>query len=261
MAPRTEQDVLALLRTRYTEKSGNGDAWAFVTHVRNAAGFGASRTADAIAMALWPSRGLKLHGFEVKVSRGDWLRELKDPAKAEVFCQLVDYWWLAVGDDSIVQPGELPERWGLLVAKGGRLVCKTEAKPLHDETRPVDRGFVACLLRSACRVAEAGPAEVQEAVEAERARLGELHRQSYDALEGRLDELRERIRAFQQAAGVSISGWHGERPPEEVGAALRLVLRGEQDVAAIERRLEYLAESARGVAEDVEARLAREAAA
>jgi len=32
-------------------------------------------------MDLWPSGGLEIHGHEVKVSRSDWLRELKEPEK------------------------------------------------------------------------------------------------------------------------------------------------------------------------------------
>ena len=36
---------------------------------------GGGRYADAIAMNLWPSRGLAVHGFEIKISRGDWQRE------------------------------------------------------------------------------------------------------------------------------------------------------------------------------------------
>lgn len=100
--------MLALLAARYGRSSGNGPAWAFVPKVRDAAGFSATRTIDAIAMSLWPSRGLELHGHEIKVSRSDWLRELKEPEKAEAFSSVVDRWWLVVSDAQIVAAGELP---------------------------------------------------------------------------------------------------------------------------------------------------------
>ena len=70
----TEAELIKRLRVRYTEKAGNGDAWAFIPKVRSAAAFDAKRTIDAYAMALWPSRGLSLHAFELKSSRSDWLR-------------------------------------------------------------------------------------------------------------------------------------------------------------------------------------------
>jgi len=46
-----------------------------------------TRRADAIVQALWPSRGLWLAGVEIKVSRGDWLRELKDAGKADAIAR------------------------------------------------------------------------------------------------------------------------------------------------------------------------------
>ena len=101
--PCTEAAVTTLLRDRHAN-TGNGGAgeWAFMAQVRNAAGFNATRTLDALALHLWPSRGLVLHGFEIKVSRSDWLREVKDPAKAEDACRLVEYFWI-VAPKGVVQ--------------------------------------------------------------------------------------------------------------------------------------------------------------
>lgn len=109
--------MLALLRARFDVRAGNGRRYAVVEHVRNAAGFDASGTCDAIVMDLWPSSGLVLHGFEVKISRADWLRELRQPWKSERFLQLLDLWWVVAADDRIVLPSELPDGWGLLVAR------------------------------------------------------------------------------------------------------------------------------------------------
>ena len=62
--------------------------YAFLTEVRNSVGFSSKvRTADAMAMSLWPSRGLYMTGFEVKVSRADWKKELEQPEKAEELAQ------------------------------------------------------------------------------------------------------------------------------------------------------------------------------
>ena len=62
---------MALLALRYAPP-----AYAFFEEVRAQTGYAAGGSADGLALSLWPSRGIELHGFEVKVSRSDWLREL-----------------------------------------------------------------------------------------------------------------------------------------------------------------------------------------
>lgn len=83
----TEAKVTELLRQRHSAP-GNGGAGehAFLAQVRNAAGFDANRTFDAVTVGLWPSRGLPVDVWEIKVSRSDWLNELRKPAKAEDAC-------------------------------------------------------------------------------------------------------------------------------------------------------------------------------
>ena len=103
--------------------------------------------ADVVAMNTWPSRGLAVHGIEVKVSRSDWLRELKDPAKSASVQRFCDRWWLAAGDDKVAKMEEVPEAWGLLVLRGKALVQVKEALPMPAE--PLTRGFAATLLRNA----------------------------------------------------------------------------------------------------------------
>lgn len=155
----TESVVTGLLRERHVSTgNGGGGEWAFMPQVRNAAGFDATRTFDALALHLWPSRGLVLHGYEIKVSRSDWLREIKDPAKAEAACQLVEYFWI-VAPKGVVRNGELPPTWGLVEVHGNgtdddpwRLRTKTTAPCLLDAGRknrgPLDRGLVVSMLRS-----------------------------------------------------------------------------------------------------------------
>ena len=81
-------DLVERLRRRH-----EGDEWAFFAELRGGTGFIRDSRLDGLAMNLWPSRGLEVHGFEVKVSRGDWLRELKNPAKAEVLLRFCDRFW------------------------------------------------------------------------------------------------------------------------------------------------------------------------
>jgi hypothetical protein len=245
---RTEGEMLGLLRQRYTEKAGNGDAWAFVEKVRDAAGFDAKRTVDAMAMSLWPSRGLRLHGFEVKCSRNDWLRELKDPSKSESFMRHLDYWWLVAADASIVAAGELPETWGLLVATGNRLVCKVEAPKL--DPQPLPRGMLASLLRSACRVAQATPTEVRHAAEEARAASERGWSSRVEHAERDIAKLREQIATFERESGVSLATWKGRTDrASEVGRAVKAALEGGQDIAHLLGRIERIGQDAQVLAE------------
>jgi len=147
----TERMVLDLLNRRYDVRVGNGERYARAEHVRSGAGFDASRTADFIAMDLWPSKGLRLHGHEVKVSRSDWLTELRDPSKAEEFKRFMDHWWLVVSDRGIVRD-DLPDGWGLMAPDAsGRLRVVKSAPKLKAE--PMPRTMWAALLRAVGKTA------------------------------------------------------------------------------------------------------------
>lgn len=122
-ARETERTMLDRLNIRYSTFNDNGIRYSRAEHVKLAAGWSARRICDFMAMDLWPGgygrdAHPKLHGHEVKVSRADWLTELKDPDKAEAFRRYCDFWWLVVADKNIVRAGELPDGWGLMVASG-----------------------------------------------------------------------------------------------------------------------------------------------
>lgn len=101
--------MIDLIRKRH-----EGPAWVVVPEVPNGTGSNVSRRADAIALGLWPSRGYEIHGYEVKVSRGDVRKELNDPSKADAVGRFCDYWWLVVEDLSIIDGLVVPSTWGIL---------------------------------------------------------------------------------------------------------------------------------------------------
>lgn len=164
----TERDVLELLHRRYGQRSHNGGVYApryiCAEHVRAGAGF-EQRTADFIAVDTWESSmrqgWLTMHGVEVKVSRSDWLRELKDPDKAATGMRFASHCWLAVPDPSIVREGELPLSWGLLAPAGSRgLVARIPATGRRVE--PITPTAIAALLRAVAKSAVARAAKVNE---------------------------------------------------------------------------------------------------
>jgi hypothetical protein len=158
----TERDMLDLLTRRYTHiRSGTlADRWVRAEHVRSMLeGYQSKRIADFIAADKYPGvpYGSKLafHGHEVKVSRSDWLTELRDPEKSEAFKRYMHHWWLVVPDASIVRRDELPEGWGLLVQSGDKLRVKIQAPRLDPEPMPAD--LIICLMASAAKTAHREP--------------------------------------------------------------------------------------------------------
>ena len=232
----TTEELEKKLQKHVCKDGQNGHGFAFMLNVRNGTGFQRrEQYADAIAMELTPSRGLKINGFELKVSRNDWLKELKNPTKADWFYQHCDRWFLVVADKEIVKDGELPDTWGLIAPRGNGLSV-IKAAPLNEDVKPVDRLWLASLLRSAI-YASARPSELREARQegyesgkAEAERWNEHH-----ATE--LEIAKDAIKKFERESGVSITAWYQGGKPEEVGAALKLVLRGEKDVARIMTQL------------------------
>lgn len=149
----TEADMVRALHAHYGVRYGNGRRYAVATQVRSHAGFDARRTADYVAMDLWPSKGLLLHGHEIKVSRSDWLTELKHPEKAAEFVPYMNCWWLVVPDRSIVHDGELPAGWGLMALSGACLRVARAAK--RQEAKPLTPARLAALLRAVALTAAA----------------------------------------------------------------------------------------------------------
>lgn len=255
---KTTNDLMAALARRY-----EGNAYAFFEQVRDAAGFNAGRTADAIAMSLWPSRGLHLTGFELKSDRRDWIREYRNPAKAESVNRYCDYWWLVVSDRAMVKEGELPETWGLLapkkasIDKGTGLARPEELVVVKQapKLQPIgmDRSFLACILR---RAYETRPAAKELAAAEDRGRKeGENFRQwRFQSAERDLLDLRQKVQAFEQASGVNLNhGWD----PGRIGLAVRQVLdakhqRAFEEILRVESALGRILSAIRVEREQIE---------
>lgn len=237
----TEAKVASVLARRF-----KAPEYAFVRSVQG--GTGASRNAgrqmDAFAMGLWPSRGLARHGFEIKVSRADWLKELKQPHKAEAFARFCHYWWIAVPEATeIVMDLELPDGWGLLEVKGGKVWTVRDAPRREAQDLTID--FIAALLRRCTEqsVDEAALAAAREEGRSAGFEEGKRHG-SHDTQ--RLEMLTARVDAFAKASGIDpradrLNGVAGvpweKHTPEALGSAVARLLT---DDLALERSAEAL---------------------
>jgi hypothetical protein len=210
-------ELMAMLRERYPKP-----AWAFLEQVHERTGW-ACRSADAIAMSLWPSRGFDILGFEVKVSRSDWLRELKKPDKADVIAMLCNRWYI-VAPRELIKNDELPSMWGLLCPEGEHLVCIKEA-PFKNKYKDVSREFLAAILRRAqeqitddAKVKTLCDQAVATAIEGVRkgdAHLAQIREMNYE-------QLKDKVQAFEKEAGVDITSWRRG----DVGQAVKFLLAG-----------------------------------
>lgn len=243
---KTAQDVIQALREKYPSQSH-----AFLTEVGNSTGAGTHRHCDALVMSLWPSRGLEIIGFEVKVRRSDWLTELATPEKAEAIAQWCDRWYLVVGDEEIVKDGELPKGWGLFVPRAdGLLRCKVEAKQADPEPEP-GRRFLAAVVRSVC--AQLTEEEKLKAEYRRGFKAGAEEEQKKDWNKRDLEELKETVAAFERASGVTI----GQRwdHPEKIGTAVYQVLHGLG--GRVQEQLEDLHGRALRITQSIEDELAK----
>lgn len=213
-------DVQAAMR-----KTWCAPEYALVWEVAPATGaaHGRQRYADAMIMSLWPSRGQYLHGVEIKVSRSDWLKEAKDPSKAERLAAYCDYWWVHTVPGVIHDLAEVPIMWGVRVWDGKRWSTLREAK--RTDAQPVDRGFLASLMRRGDEQLEAAArAKVQNVIESERATIQQQIESGIRAHTQRADRALEAIRQFREASGINLLDQNYLLPDaRKVGVLVKLI--------------------------------------
>jgi hypothetical protein len=208
----TASDIKAALSVKYCPPE-----WCVYFEVADQSGGYTKRYADAVAMSIWPSRGYQIHGFEIKVSRSDFLSEMKQPEKSDPVSKYCDHWWL-VTPPKLVDAAELPTNWGLMVLQKNGLRIKKQAPKTRAES--LDRGFAAALLRRSIdlqqahirRMVDQGEAdrerELQRRVEAKTKHIAEEQRKN-----------REWIEKFERELGISFATW---RTPEQFAQRLKL---------------------------------------
>jgi hypothetical protein len=193
-----------MLRKRYAAPE-----WALMEEVAPATG-GGTRYADGVAVNLWQSRGHAIYGFEIKVSRSDWLRELKQPEKAEPIFRFCDRWYI-VAPRGIVKDGELPPSWGLLELRATGLVETVAGKNL--EAQPVTKAFFASLMRRGHEQLETMARHThQRALSEAREEMKRYADEEVARRTKRDAALREHIAKFEQETGLSLDEWKGPSP-------------------------------------------------
>jgi len=196
--------------------------WLLLPQVRNTTGYKRRiRTADALAVSIWPSRGIYFTGVEIKVSRSDWLRELKDVAKSSNIQGYCRHWYIATPPEIVVRT-ELPPTWGLIECREKTAKIVVQAPPLEPVAPGVD--FVAAVLRAATKAMVPRNSTTEWKHRVATARDAGYEAGKRDATESasrRLTDLTEAITLFEESSGVKIgSRWDAG----DIGIAVKAAL-------------------------------------
>lgn len=134
------QMIIWLLRERHPAPE-----WATFKEVPDSAGFEGQGRIDFFAFNTYPSKRFLRVAYEVKISRADFARELREPGKRGRAEQLANECWFVM-PAGMVKPDEIPEGWGLLeVTTSNELRVKKQAQYTNVLEPPL--GFVALMLR------------------------------------------------------------------------------------------------------------------
>lgn len=192
--------------------------YAFLTEVRNQTGFNkVVRSADAVAMSLWPSRGLYLTGFEVKVSRADWVKELKDPAKAEEIARFCRNWFVAA-PLGLIKAEEVPDAWGLIEIRESGVLKYAKPAKAQQEQEPTWQ-FFASLLRNVNETWVASSIvekRISDRVEERKKQLEQGRQYEESGAQRQLRELLQAVAAFESASGIKVQSWDAGKVGEAV---------------------------------------------
>lgn len=186
-------ELTHMVANKYGGENGAANLGKYIVLTQVAASTGgANNIADLMVLGAWHSSGNEVEGFEVKVSRADWLNEVKNPNKCLPNKQYCHRWWLVIADQAMVKDGELPADWGMMAVVNGQLKVIKKAPKLEPVPLAVD--FVASLLRTDAR--ETVPLDVH------RDQIKDAKRDLRVELEKKYEDLLHYVRWMNKFLGI-----------------------------------------------------------
>jgi hypothetical protein len=200
-------EVNQMLWNKYTDKG----EYVVLFDVPNIVGIKQERRCDAIVIGMWGSTGRLIHGFEIKTSRGDWLREVKDVSKADPFIEQCDRWWLVTGNIAVAKPEEIPAAWGWMNATRTGLRIERPPHPIvQDETR-IRRLWAFALIRRAAERNGPNSTEFKTALERCRKEAEERADREIELRVAQMspdyEALKKRVEEFEKSSGMKLNDW------------------------------------------------------
>lgn len=221
------------LRTRYAWPE-----WALLEEISlSRASWGGHRVADALALGMWGGTQHHLHGFEIKATRSDWLKEVRTIGKADDAYRYCHRWWL-VAPEGVATADEIPGTWGWMIPRGATLRVKRQAPVLTPE--PLPMWATAHLVSKALHrgVAQRGDVAQQLVDEYERGKAAGIEQEQARYRPDELERLRTAVDRFEEVSGITIEGGRAEN----IGKAVRFVESG--GLKRQEKQLEKAASAA-----------------
>lgn len=149
LEPMTSAAVVAELQRNYPFPD-----WLAFPELRIGTGFGknAEQRLDFWAMAALPSQRFRRVAYEIKISRADFLAELRQPLKRRRALLLSNEFYF-VAPPGLIQAGELPPECGLAECEATYGLHIKHAAPWRDSAPPTWQ-FLAAVTRRALRCSE-----------------------------------------------------------------------------------------------------------
>lgn len=215
-----KHEIFEVLRGHFSDRE-----YALISEVSDDASF-RSRSLDYMAINLWPSRGLAMHGIELKSHRSDWLNEKKNPAKQESHFHYCDYFWLLTENENVAKLEEIPNNWGWMTIKNGKIKRIKEAPKMNPLECP--RSFVTCMLRRAAdRTDLVHTSTITDKIKDSYDRGISTSKKDADNWKKKYEDIKADVSVFEKASGVNISrSWESK---QKIGEAVNFILSGGEE--------------------------------
>jgi hypothetical protein len=240
----------ALLRERYPREK-----YALLFDVPDAVSLDQRRRIDAIAFGCWASLGRSLEGFELKISRADWLREMKQVNKADPFVALCDRFWLVTADSTMAKLDEIPACWGWMAATKTGLRVQRPAAKLPGCGKSFPRDFVIGVMRRLQDDLLVSPdvrAHIEQRVKESTDRVDERIRWATQKAQAELKENKDAIREFEEASGIEFKPYRMGNIGSIVGQLSKLGWGHGEGLQHVTKLLEQQANTLRATLREIE---------
>jgi len=151
-------EIIKALTIKY-HTTVRGGEWLLLQELRIGSGYscGASRAIDFWALHCWPSKGHHAIAYEIKRSRGDFLRDVKKANTKHRGAKAYSDEFYYVAPPKMIKVEELPPWAGLIEVKShaeGLLTVKKVHIPDPRTKKAPEWGLIVSLLRRKDRIFE-----------------------------------------------------------------------------------------------------------
>ncbi|GAA1110595.1 hypothetical protein [Streptomyces javensis] len=240
----TTEALTQMLRDHFIKPGEALPGAVFLTEVTAPGQTG--RRADAVHIGTWASRGGgEIDVCEVKTQRTDWLRELRDPGKAEAWWPYSSRFWLVVPNTDVAHPDEIPMGWGLMVPKARGRRFQVLVEPTR-RTPDLTTGLLVTLITNTETVRV-------NALRRQRDELAAQHRQEMERLreqggagqDWRVEEKLTLLKRLEKALGgrLGANGWGRLVGTDEAAEALAAFVQPHIEQQRARARVSRMAET------------------